>query len=93
MMIFTVYDVKAELYLQPFFSPTEQTALRSFRAAASDQDHDFWKFSEDYTLFFIGEWNEVDGVLDMAIAMKPLGNALQFKSLEIVAAERAGETG
>lgn len=84
MKIFTVFDVKAERYIQPFFSPTEGTAMREFRMAANDEDHSFCKYAEDYTLFLMGEWDDENGVIDMLVAMKPLGNALQFMQLELV---------
>lgn len=76
--IFTVYDVKAEAYLQPFFTPTSGTAIRSFAEAANSTDHDFNKYAEDYTLFEIGEWDENAGTIMMLPAMKPLGNALTY---------------
>ncbi len=76
--IFTVFDVKAEAYLQPFFAHKEALALRMFTEAASDPDHQFCKHAEDYTLFAIGEWEENSGEIQMYDVKKPLGNALQF---------------
>lgn len=78
MKIFTVFDIKANAYLMPWFSPTEGTAIRSFQQAANDQDHDFYKYAEDYTLFELGEWHEKSGTIMMLPAIKPLGNAIQF---------------
>lgn len=78
MKIFTVYDVKAEAYLQPYFSSTTATAQRAFQAAANNVDHDFNRFAEDYTLFEIGEWIEHEGTIQMLEAKKPLGNALAY---------------
>lgn len=78
MKIFTVFDIKANCYLQPFFSQTEGTAIRAFQQAANDQEHDFHKFAEDYTLFELGEWHERSGQINMLPAIKPLGNAIQY---------------
>ena len=64
MRIFAIYDSKAEAYLQPFFSPTKATAIRSFTQAANDEKTDFYRFAEDYTLFEIGEWDPVGGEID-----------------------------
>ncbi len=77
MKVFTVYDVKAEAYLQPYFSVTTATAVRAFTAAANNVDHDFHRFSEDYTLFEIGTWDEFSGDFIQFKAKIPLGTALQ----------------
>lgn len=77
--IFTVYDAKAEAYLQPFFARNEGVAQRMFHQASLDEEHDFCRHAEDYTLFEMGVWNEDEGTIKMYEAMRPLGNALQFK--------------
>lgn len=61
MKIFTVYDSKAKAYLQPFFSRTDATAVRDLKAAANTHDHQFNKYAEDYTLYVIGEFDEITG--------------------------------
>lgn len=91
MKIFTVYDAKAETYLQPFFSQNEATAQRAFQAAATDEDHDFSKFAEDYTLFEIGAWNDEGGEIKTLEAKKPLANAIQYREAPSLTHLRAGE--
>lgn len=91
MKIFTVYDAKAEAYLQPFFSSTDGTAMRAFQAAATDAEHDFGKFAEDYTLFEIGQWDETEGSITMLDAKKPLANAIQFRTTSPVAYLQPGK--
>ena len=54
MNIYTIYDSKAEAYLTPFFTDTDATAVRIFTSAATDEQHHFHKYAEDYTLFAIG---------------------------------------
>jgi len=78
MKIYAVHDIKAEAYLQPFFAGTDGLAIRMFQAAANDQDHQFWKYAEDYSLYHIGEWDESTGVVHAA-AKTPLGSALQYR--------------
>lgn len=60
--IFSVYDAKAGAYLKPIFARNSAVALRMFEAAVNQEDHDFHRFAEDYTLFEIGEWDEVGAV-------------------------------
>jgi len=78
MKAFSIYDIKAEAYLQPFFSPNKAVALRQFGQAANDENTDFHKHAADYTLFEIGEWDEITGILSSTDAKIPLGTAIEF---------------
>lgn len=78
MEIFSVYDSKAESYLQPIFAPNAAVAVRMFSNAVNQEGHDFGKFAQDYTLFHLGEWNEKEAKITMKRAPESLGNALQF---------------
>lgn len=57
-LVFSVYDSKANAFLQPFFAVSRGVAERSFFAAVIDERHDFNRFAEDYTLFELGEFDE-----------------------------------
>lgn len=61
--IFTVLDTKAGAYCQPFFSRTNETALRDFGVAASQEGHVFNKHASDYILHEIGSWDEETGMI------------------------------
>lgn len=63
MNVFTVFDSAASAYLEPFFAPTLEFALRGFREAVNKEGHQFAKFPEDYTLFHIGEFDQGTGAL------------------------------
>lgn len=78
LMVFSVYDSKAEAYLRPFFAETRGLAIRSFRDAANDGDASISKHAADYTLFRVGVFDPVTGVLE-ACTPESLGNALTFK--------------
>ena len=80
--IYAIYDVKAEQFLPPFFAKTNGVAIRMFEQAANDQQHDFNKYAEDYSLFKIGTWNPEDATIENVKALEPLGNALQFQTAE-----------
>lgn len=58
---FTVFDSAAGRYLEPFPAPSVEFAIRGFREAVNKQDHQFNKFPEDYTLFYIGTWDPMTG--------------------------------
>lgn len=65
--IYTVFDAKAEAYIQPFFSPNDAMATRSFESACNDSAHDFFRHAEDYTLFCIGDFDADHGNLNAVI--------------------------
>ncbi len=77
--IYSIYDAKAEAYIQPFFATNEGMAKRMFHKACNDQETDFWKYSQDYTLFFIGFFSQTTGLLHPNKAPETLGGALEYK--------------
>lgn len=79
LKIFTVYDSKAECYINPFFLPNRGVALRAFTEAARDTQHDFHRWAADYTLFEIGEWDPGSGTILMHEARVSLGCAIDFR--------------
>lgn len=52
--MFTVFDSKAEAYMQPFFSRNNGTATRMFETEVNNPDSDFHRHAEDYSLFRLG---------------------------------------
>lgn len=78
LKIFTVYDSKAEGFIQPFFSPTTATAIRSFESACNDQGHEFYRYGADYTLFELGEFCQDTAEFNVHPTPVSLGLAVTF---------------
>lgn len=76
--MFSVYDSKANAYLNPFYARTTGVAIRQFTQAVNDQTHDFHKFAGDYTLFELGEFNVETGHVTMLKNHANLGLALTY---------------
>lgn len=76
--IFSVYDSKAEAFIQPFFSQTIGTALRDFGRAANDAQHQFHQHAGDYTLFHLGSFDPNKADFTLLKAHANLGTALTF---------------
>jgi len=57
-MVFAVFDIKAEAYLQPFFLDTTGQALRSIYDCIKDPNHQFGAHPEDYTLYYVGLYDQ-----------------------------------
>lgn len=62
--IYTVYDKAADAYLQPFYAVNETVALRSFTAACLDESHNFHKYAEDFSLHYIGTYDDSDAHIE-----------------------------
>lgn len=80
MKIFSIYDTKAEAYLQPFFLKTTAIAIREIETAVNNPEHQFGKYPQDYVLFELGTWDEEKGQCEMLSAPLSLGVTLEFKS-------------
>jgi len=60
---FSIYDSKAQAFMQPWFLPTEALALRAFADCVNDPEHNFGRHPEDYILHAVGAWSPESGTL------------------------------
>lgn len=90
LKMFSVFDSKAEAFITPFFAQARGVAIRMFMEAAQDRDHAFFKHSADYTLFDLGEFDQVTGMFKPEPAPVSLGTAIQFQAPQLSAVP-AGE--
>lgn len=79
LKVFTIYDCKAEAYMNPFFDSASGSAIRSFERAVNDPQSDFSHSYADFTLFQIGEYDNLDGSITMLDARINLGNGVDFR--------------
>ncbi|WNK14992.1 MAG: nonstructural protein [Microvirus sp.] len=77
MKIYTVNDVKAGAYLQPFFMRANAEAQRAFASLVNDPKHQFGIHHSDYTLYQIGEFDEDTGIIKSNTPLS-LGNGNDF---------------
>lgn len=73
----TVYDMKTEAYLRPFFAMTTGEAIRTFTDSIADPQSMFNRHPADFTLFKIGVYDDSLGVLT-SCPPENLGNALTY---------------
>lgn len=79
--LFIVYDSKAGCCEKPPFGVISRGAmLREWQMMANDAQSQFSRFPGDYTLFEIGEFDHVSGVVSLYEAKVSLGTALEFKN-------------
>lgn len=60
-LMFSVYDRVSGLYSKPFYSMSENTAIRDFRTAARDDQSDIGKNPSDYSLHYVGSFDDQTG--------------------------------
>ncbi|AXH72209.1 MAG: nonstructural protein [Microviridae sp.] len=77
MKIFSIYDVKAELYNQPFFMPARGQALREFADLVNDSQSRISKHPADYKLVCIGSFDDVTGEI-VSAEHESLGRGDEF---------------
>lgn len=79
MLICSVYDSKSKSYATPFFVKHKAEALRSWQDVVNKEDHPISKWPEDFTLFEIGTYDEIKGLVVPHDAKIPLGTALEYR--------------
>lgn len=79
LKVFSIYDSKAEAFLQPFYMQSKGAAIRSFADAVSDEKTMFFKHPSDYTLFELGEFDDSNASFNLHISPISLGLAVEFK--------------
>lgn len=79
--VYTVYDSKAEVYMQPIFMRADGEAVRAFKASIAQSGHQFASNPADYTLFAIGVYDDDKGRVTHFDAFVNLGNGAQFKEV------------
>ncbi len=72
LRMFAVYDSKAQLHIQPFFLRSDAEAVRAFGDLINDPGHPFGRHPEDYTLMFVGSFDEEKGVVISKIKPEPV---------------------
>lgn len=75
--LFSIYDLAAQLYIDPFPAPSTDFAIRGFKEACRNPEHQFCKFPEDYALYHIGTFDPILGVIEALDAHK-IAMAVQF---------------
>lgn len=77
--IYSIYDSKAEAYLQPFFMIAKGSALRAITDLANDPSHAFCKHAEDYSLFELGSFDDGKAFFQLHDAPVSMGVLIEFK--------------
>jgi len=78
MLFFSVFDAAVHAYLPPFSSRTKMEAIRSFKDAVQDTNHQFFKHYTDYSMFLVGEFDDADGLFKSPVAPERIISATEL---------------
>lgn len=78
-LIYAIFDQKAAAYLPPFFRHADGLAIRDFAGCAVDQEHQFGRNPEDFTLYRIGCFDDETAHIEIEDPHS-LGTALEHKA-------------
>lgn len=70
--MFSVYDVKSEIFGFPMCSPTISSFARILSDLIAEGKHAFAQHPEDYVLFHLGEFHEQSGQIHLLPAPNSL---------------------
>ena len=67
MRIYSIWDAKAEAFMQPFFMPNKGMAIRSVTEALRNENSTFRNYPDDFHLYEIGNYDDSTGRLEAAV--------------------------
>lgn len=89
--VYTVYDSKVEAYLRPFFIPSDGAAIRAMIDCLRDPGHAFAAHPGDYSLFYVGEWDDASAEFYPAITRLNLGLLSDLHKTQVADAKEGEE--
>lgn len=82
--MYSVFDAKAEMHLPPFTAKKVGEATRAFTQSVQTPQHPFNAFPLDYSLFYVGRFDDSKGLLLSEKAPKMIMTGSEArKSLEV----------
>lgn len=77
--VFAVFDHAVLAYMTPFNLRSVGEAMRGWIEVVNDPKSAFFRTPEDYTLFCIGEYDDVDGRYTQSAVHKVVSTAIAVK--------------
>lgn len=76
-VICSVFDSKGSYFFDPFAVRTRAEAARHFMTSVTNPDNGMlYQHPEDFTLFYLGEFDELTGAVERSKAPEPIVNGL-----------------
>lgn len=81
--IYSVFDKKAQVFCSPFVSINDQTAMRDFAFAANNPESDINRYSIDYSLYYLGAFDDESGYISTDGMRRHLVDAYSLVQREV----------
>lgn len=78
LKVFSVFDSAVGAYMQPMFLHSRGQAIRSFNDAILDPSTNAGKHPDDFTLFYLGEFDDQTGKFSNLNTPESLGVGSEF---------------
>lgn len=78
--VFSVFDVKSELFSPPFYMTSRGEAVRAFKDLANDANTTVGRHPSDFKLVYLGLFDEETGQFENA-QQESLGFAIDYVAL------------
>lgn len=82
--VYSIKDIKGELFADPFFALNTATAMRNFAQIAMDPSTIINQWPDDYVLYHLGSFDPTTGVIERLESPMNLGAASQFLQPELM---------
>lgn len=81
--VYSVYDLKGEMYGLPYFAHNDAVAVRMFSDACKDSETPIGRHPHDFTLFRVGVWNSDNGALAGTEVPVPVITGVEASKIEV----------
>lgn len=81
--VYSVYDLKGEVFSQPFFSVNDSVAKRLFGDGCQDVETPVGRHPEDFVLYRVGVWNSDNGAIAGTDSPVPVWTGLEAMKREV----------
>lgn len=78
-VVCSVFDVKAGIFSNPFYSPNLLVAKRDFSRGCTDPSSGLFCHPEDYSLFHLANFDDESGVFKSVTPPEFVASAASFK--------------
>lgn len=79
LKMFTIRDQKGDCFNTPFFQRTHGEAERNFQQLVRDGKSTLSQFPEDYDLYFLGDYDDQTGKVNVQDTPQHVAKAISFK--------------
>lgn len=77
--VYSIFDSKSGIFSRPWFAITEAVARRQFAELANDAASEVCRHSADFSLFYLGLFDDSDGAFTNNTVPENLGLSAQYK--------------